>query len=174
MHLMVYFHHKSIIYEEMLNRYLNSPDCSFHLPADIREYVKFNDNKLHEHLASVSNPWAQRIAGRRPYRVLTELHNTEDSDRAAKMKDYLESQGIDVIWASSKARLSKYHANPTENRGLDHIFVVDQYDKWDLPMPIAECTEIFQRYEGARVIDRLYVAPEEYVRAQKILTEKKM
>lgn len=33
MHLMVYFHHKSIIFEEMLGRYLTSPDCRFFLPT---------------------------------------------------------------------------------------------------------------------------------------------
>ncbi|HRO66685.1 MAG TPA: HD domain-containing protein [Pseudobdellovibrionaceae bacterium] len=173
MHLMVYFHHKAIIYEEMLNRYLTSPDCSFHLPADTHEYLKYNDYKLHEHLSSVSNPWAQRIAFRRPYRMLTELHSTEDSNRPSTIKETLEAEGIDVIWASSHARLSKYHSGHPEDRALD-IFVVDQYDRWDQPTPINESTEIFKRYEGARIIDRLYVAPEDFPRAQKILSEKKL
>ena len=50
-----------------------------HLPADINEYTKYNDYKLYEHLASVKNPWAQRIAQRRPYRMLIELHSTNES-----------------------------------------------------------------------------------------------
>lgn len=173
MHLMVYFHHKSIIYEEMLNRYLTSPDCSFHLPADIQEYVSFNDYKLHEHLASVTNPWAQRIAQRKPYKMLIELHNQGETHRPEAIKETLEKNNIDVIWASSKARLSKYHADPNGSR-THEIFVVDQYDRWDVPTPINQSTEIFKRYEVARVIDRLYVAPEKYPDAQKLLSEKKM
>lgn len=173
MHLMVYFHHKSIIYEEILNRYLTSPDCDFHLPADIQEYVKYNDYKLHEHLSQAANPWAQRLAFRRPYRMLIELHSTGDSDRPQTIKTALEAKGIDTIWASSKARLSKYHSGNPEDRALD-IFVVDQYDRWDRPTPINESTEIFKRYEGARVIDRLYVAPETYNEALSLLSEKKM
>lgn len=173
MHLMVYFHHKAIIYEEMLNRYLSSKDCSFYLPADISEYITFNDYKLHEHLASVSNPWARRIAYRRPYRMLMELHNTADSERPSLVKSALENNGIDVIWASSKARLSKYHSGSPEDRSLE-IYVVDQYDQWDDPSPINTSTEIFKRYEGARIIDRLYVAPESHVQAKSLLSQRKI
>lgn len=173
MHLMVYFHHKSIIYEEMLNRYLASPDCSFHLPANIDEYRKYNDYKLHEHLSSSTNHWAQRIAFRRPYRMLTELHSTLDNSRPTQIKSALEKDGIDVIWASSHARLSKYHSGNAEDRALD-IFVVDQYDQWDKPTPINESTEIFKRYEGTRIIDRLYVAPEAFAQAQKTLSAQRM
>ncbi|MFN7729845.1 MAG: HD domain-containing protein [Bdellovibrio sp.] len=173
MHLMVYFHHKSIIYEEMLNLYLSSKDCSFFLPSDINEYTKYNDYRLFEHLANSKNPWATRIAQRRPYRVLVELHHTDESTRPEKMKQVLETNGIDVIWASSKTRLSKYHSMSPEDKAFP-IYVVDQYDKLDKPAPINESTEIFQKYEGARIIDRLYVAPENYAAADKILTDQKL
>lgn len=167
MHLMVYFHHKSIIYEEMLNKYLTSKDCHFFLPADINEYIKYNDYKLYEHLADSPNPWAQRIALRRPFKVLMELHNIGINHRTEKVKKLLEAQGIDVIWASSHARLSKYHSGSPEDKAMD-IYVVDQYDKWEKPTPINDSTEIFKKYEGTRVIDRLYVAPEDYIEAEKI------
>jgi HD superfamily phosphohydrolase len=172
MHLMVYTHHKSIIYEEMLNLYLSSKDCSFHLPSEINEYTKYTDYKLYEHLAQSPNPWAQRVAQRRPYKVLIELHNTEESPRAVNIKKALNESGIDVIWSSSKNRLSKYHSTPEDN--ALQIYVVDQYDRWDKPAPISQSTEIFKRYEGARIIDRLYVAPENIAKANTILLQKKM
>ncbi len=173
MHLMVYFHHKSIIYEEMLNRYLSSPDCQFRLPSDIQEYTAFNDYKLHEHLSQNTNPWAQRIAQKRPYRVLIELHNNSDAIRPEHIKNSLEKEGLDVIWASSKARLSKYHSGSAEDKAMD-IFVVDQYDRKDQPTPINQSTEIFSRYEVARVIDRLYVSPENFVLAQKLVADRSL
>jgi len=173
MYLMVYFHHKSIIYEEMLNLYLTSPDCTFVLPSDIQEYTKYNDYKLHEHLATVKNPWAQRIAQRKPYRVLVEFHNTSEDRRAENIKKMLEGEGIDTIWASSKARLSKYHTTSAEDRAMQ-IFVVDQYDRFDKAAPIDQTTEIFTRYEGTRIIDRLYVAPENYAQAEKLLVDKRV
>lgn len=168
MHLMVYTHHKSIIYEEMLNNYLTSKDCTFHLPADINEYTRYTDYKLYEHLAQSQNHWAQRIAQRRPYKMLIELHNTDDSERPTRIKEHIEKNGVDVIWSSSKARLSKYHSGSPEDRAYQ-IYVVDQYDRWDQPAPLDQSTEIFQRYEGARIIDRLYVAPENFEKAKKWL-----
>lgn len=169
MHLMVYFHHKSIIYEEMLNRYLTSKDCSFFLPANIEEYTRYNDYKLYEHLASVDNPWAKRIASRKPYKVLIEMHNVTNPERPEKIKAALEERGIDVIWASSHIRLSKYHSDV----GLKShpMYVVDQYDAWVEPTQIERTTQIFQKYEGTRVIDRLYVSPEAFGDAEKILKD---
>lgn len=173
MHLMVYCHHKSIIYEEMLTRYLTSPDCTFVLPSTLNEYIKYNDYKLHEHLASAGNPWATRIAARRPFKVLTELHSTNESSRPEVIKNALEAEGFDVIWASSKARLSKYHAVSPEEKALQ-IYVVDQYDHHDKPAPIGQSTEIFKRYEGARIIDRIYVAPEKYKEAEQLISERRL
>jgi HD superfamily phosphohydrolases len=173
MHLMVYGHHKSIVYEEMLNRYLTSPDCTFVLPGDIHEYTRYNDYRLHEHLASANNPWARRIAERKPFKVLVEQHNTHETDQPEMIKKALEAEGLEVIRASSKARLSKYHSASPEERA-SQIYVVDQYDRWSTPTPINQSTEIFQRYEGTRIIDRVYVAPEKFAEADNILKNLKL
>lgn len=168
MNLMVYFHHKSIIYEEMLIKYLASEDCTFRLPADINEYTLYNDYKLFEHLTQVTNPWAVRMAQRRPYRNLIEFHNVTDNKRPERIKNRLEESGIDSIWASSHLRLSKYHSSSAEDRALP-IYVVDPYDKREKPVPIEQSTKIFHAYEGERVIDRVYVPPEMFDQAQKLI-----
>lgn len=171
MHLMVYFHHKAIVYEEMLGRYLTSKDCTYRLPADLDSYLHATDYSLYEHLASVQNKWAKRIAERRPFKVLSEIHSTTESPRPQKMVDALNSMGIEVIHASSQARLSKYHTLSPQDLAFQ-IFVVDQYDRWDKPVPIEECTEIFKKYEGNRIIDRLYVAPQDFEKAEHLLKSK--
>lgn len=173
MNLMVYFHHKSIIYEEMLIRYLTSKDCTFRLPSDINEYTLYNDYRLYEHLAKVDNPWAKRIAMRRPFRNLIELHNSADPGRADRINKFLKEHGVETILASSQVRLSKYHSASAEDRAIQ-IYVVDQYDRWDQPVPIDQSTKIFQNYEGARLIDRIYVAPEDFDKADAIISSKKL
>ena len=111
MHLMVYFHHKSIIYEELLYRYLTSEDCSYRLSENIEEYVRFTDYDFYQHLVQEENPWAKRIADRCPYKMLFELHSIEESSRMENMKSTLKLEGVSAIVASSMARLSKYHSS---------------------------------------------------------------
>lgn len=168
MHLMVYFHHKSIIYEELFYRYLTSKDCTFKVPADIESYVECTDSALFTHLAKVDNPWARRMVDRKPYRMLFELHSNAETDRPARMSQALEAEKIPVIHSNSQARLSKYHGGSEIDKALQ-IYVVDQYDFKADPFPIEQTTEIFQKYEHTRRIDRLYVPPENYDRAEKVL-----
>ncbi len=172
MYLMVYFHHKSIIFEEMLQRYLDSKDCSYFLPSEIDKYLRCSDFSLYEHLAAQSNEWAKRIATRRPYRMLSEMHATEASARPAKICAVLDAEGISTIQSSSATRLSKYHA--TQDQEAFPIFVVDDYDKREKPVPIEKVTRVFQQYEETRMIERIYVAPENYLRAKKLIDERKL
>ena len=72
--------------------------------------------------------------------------------------------------ASSHTRLSKYHA--TQAQQTFPIYVVDHYDPKGRPVPIEQCTRIFQRYEETRMIERLYVAPEMYTQARQIMQAK--
>jgi HD superfamily phosphohydrolase len=169
MYLMVYFHHKSVIYDEMLLRYLSAPDCAFHLPSDIDEYLLYTDHRLSQHLSSVHNVWAQRIASHRPFRNLFEIHTTGESNRPTELQRRLEENGIEVIHVSSEARLSKYHSF-SDGDTSRRIFVVDQYDRGSKPFPLEQGTEIFERYEKARRIERIYVSPEDYNRAEKIIS----
>ena len=84
MNLNLYFHHKSVIYEEMLHRYLTSSDCSFFLPPSIDDYIKCTDYALYEHLSKSDNEWAKRITNRTVYKVLFEYHVTGDSERVGQ------------------------------------------------------------------------------------------
>lgn len=173
MHLMVYFHHKSIIYEELLYRYLTSDECTFFVPANIEEYVQCTDYALYQHLAKVQNPWARRLVERRPFRMLFELHTNKETGRPEAICKALEGEGIQVIHANSQARLSKYHSG-SEMDKVESIYVVDKYDYRAEPYPIEESTEIFKRYEDIRRIDRIYVPPEDFERGEKILIERRI
>lgn len=162
MHLMVYFHHKAIIYEEILNRYLKSENCTFKLPPSLKDYIKCTDYSLYEHLNKVqdSNIWAKRMATRTPYKVLFETHSDDASEKIADFKSRLEKENIDFIYVSSEARLSKYHGATPQDQAFN-IYVVDHYDKSIRPTKIQDTTEIFSRYEKMRMIERLYVSPEQ-------------
>ncbi|MCB0362962.1 MAG: HD domain-containing protein [Bdellovibrionales bacterium] len=144
MHLMVYFHHKSIIFEEMLMRYLSSEECEFILPSDIEAYIDYTDHSLFQHLAEADNIWARRVVERQPFKMLFEYHSTSKSTRTENMLSVLAEKGVETVFASSTARLSKYHSPSAIERAVQ-IYVVDQYDRQSKPYPIEESTEIFQK-----------------------------
>lgn len=175
MNLMVYFHHKAIMYEEMLMRYLTSKECTFRLPAGIEEYIDYTDYALYQHLKSVPNEWARRISERRIYRVLFEMHTTakESGVRSRNMCEKLEESGIPTIFASSSIRLSKYHGGNSIEKNFP-IYVVDLYDRRAKPYPIEQSTEIFHKYDEIRRIERLYVPPEMHELAERIVVSKKL
>jgi HD superfamily phosphohydrolase len=170
MFLMVYFHHKSVIYDEMLAQYLNSPDCSYLLPADIEKYCEYNDAHLSYHLYKSPHPWARRIADRNPYKILVELHSGIPAAKAARaeqekllnqIKEKLARENIHFLTSTSTSELSKYFRHPG-----DPIFV--RYDNhYNDPsfIPLEQCTDLFQKYEEKRSITRLYVAAENLFRS---------
>ncbi len=164
MYLMVYFHHKSIIYEKMLYYYLTSENCDYKLPASIEDYTCCTDFSLYENMASSQNPWAQRITQHRPFRIVFEDHITSSSSsRTKKINTRLNEEGIETILANSRSHLSKYYKTGSEPLT---IYALDAYSP---PTSIDLCTEIFQKYEEARVIERVYVHPESMEKAKKIL-----
>jgi HD superfamily phosphohydrolase len=168
MYLMVYFHHKCIIYDEMLQMYLHSKDCPLQIPSNINDYLKFTDYFLYQHLAQAKNYWAQRISKNEPLRVLYELHSSHEDERPNKIKQALDQEGLLNVLASSEAWLSKYHPLTTAGSSR-HIYVVNSFDRKEKPYPIEQSSEIFQKYEKARKIERIYVDPSQYAHAKNIL-----
>lgn len=167
MFLMVYFHYKSVVYDEMLQQYLASPDCTYSLPADVEAYCNCTDAQLFQDLGRSSNEWARRIVEKRPYRMLVELHSGIPATKTAMMEQKrllsriereLTGQNIHYLEATSTGELSKYFRKPG-----DPIYV--RYDNhYSKPgfIPLEQCTDLFQRYGEKREITRLYVSPENY------------
>jgi HD superfamily phosphohydrolase len=171
MFLMVYFHHKSVIYEELLRRHLEGPD-GLQLPADLDVYRVTDDVSLLAHLRASPGPWARRIALQQPYRRVLEKHggslDTEVSDAEAR----LTAAGIDVISATSTGRLSRYQPIGRARRSSPDIYVLERIVGSHTVARVhtlSDASQVFERYAGERIIARLYVPPEEEERALGLL-----
>lgn len=181
MFLMVYFHHKGVIYDEMLRYYLHSEDCDYRIPADIEEYAQCDDMHLWANLLKSSNPWARKIVQKQPHRMLIEIHSgipfqsdvqQEQEGIFQKLREELERNKTPAIFSHSTSELSKYFG--TENASLP-IYV--RYDNLYTPasfIPLEQCTSLFEKYREKRSILRLYVSPEDYrvLKAKKSLSQK--
>lgn len=167
MFLMVYFHYKSVIYDSMLEQYLTSPDCDYRLPSDIEAYCDCDDAHLQSHLSKSTHPWARRIAEKKSFRMLVELHSgipaTETSFQEQKalyrkIQEELHEKKIPFLHSTSTGVLSKYF-----QRQKHPIFI--RYDnRYSAPsfIPLEACTELFTKYNEHRSISRIYVSPEDY------------
>jgi len=163
MFLMVYFHHKSVIFDEMLARYLRSSECDYTIPSDVESYVFYDDYHLYTHLSRSTNSWAKRIYHKRPYKMLAEFHSgiPQGAENAREQKLLLEkivtdlkAKGVDYIVKTTTGELSKYF----KKDGKAPIFV--RYDNRYTPekfIPLEECTDLFERYPKSRSITRVYV-----------------
>ncbi len=167
MFLMVYLHHKTVVYDEMLARYLNDPSCDYQLPSNIEQYLEFTDAHLYAHLAKSSNPWAKRIIDKTPYRMLLETHSGIPSSEAAQVQqdrlykkviENLKSKKLDYIATTSTGELSKYFGKP------EHPIFVRYDNLYSAPsyIPIQKCTALFTQYPNHRSISRIFVSPEDY------------
>lgn len=163
MFLMVYFHHKSVIFDEMLGRYLKSEDCNYSIPTDIESYVFYDDYHLYTHLSRSSNPWAKRIYHKNPYRMLAEFHSglPLGEHHAKNQKtlfehtvSQLEKKSVDYIVKATTSEFSKYFktfkTSPIFVRYSDNI-------SDEAIFPLEQCTDLFERYSANRTITRIYV-----------------
>lgn len=167
MFLMVYFHYKSVVFDEMLAKYFETAKGEYQLPADMDSYVEANDAHLYSALAKSKNEWAKRITDKRAFRMLVELHSGIPAGKTSReqqeqlllrMKFELESKKITYLETHATGELSKYFRKPG-----DPIFVrYDNHYSEPAYIPVEKCTDLFERYQEKRSITRLYVSPEDY------------
>jgi HD superfamily phosphohydrolase len=171
MFLMVYFHHKSVVYEEMLKRYVLSPECTFSLSADLDAYLVEDDVALEYHLRTADSEWARRIVEGRPYRRVLERHGTPVEVDLGHEKARLEAAGVDVVSAGSTGQLSRYNVIGQKREKAPAILVLERLpgQPVETVKTLAEASQVFERYAEARRIARLYVAPEAVDRAREVL-----
>jgi HD superfamily phosphohydrolase len=164
MFVMVYFHQKSVAYEEMLKLYMLSSDCHYELPSDLEGYRKTDDAHLMAHLRSVENEWARRIVEFDPLKVVFEGHGAESETELLLRQSRLEDAGITAIAAPGHGVVYGQR-----KPGIPPIYVVDGQSQSVPARPVDEATVIFDRYQDDRCVGRLYVRPEDRERARAIL-----
>ena len=172
MFLQVYLHHKTVIYDEMLARFLSSENCEYKLPADIEQYMQSTDAELYSALNRSKNEWARRIIEKKPLKMLLETHSGIPSNENAREQQErlfvetcqrLEQINVPYIATKSTGFLSKYFG-----KSESPIFV--RYDNLlsePSYIPVQKCTSLFTQYPNSRTISRIFVTPEEQAKFTK-------
>ena len=184
MRLIVYFHYKSAIYNQMLKFYSN--DCDWTLPPHLPDYLQFTDIKLVEKLEADSNHWARRIIERKPYLRLYEamdfvkenffnlkdkvvskkesaFGSTVQSDRDfSYLKEKLKREGLEFIVINSEEdSIKPSKSNPGKSPVFLKNKVFNQVQKWEETPNLLSIP--------SRKLRRIYVKPEDFSQAKKYL-----
>ena len=178
MFLMVYYHYRSVAYEEMLKRYFKSGGDGYVLPSDIEDYARADDHQLVGHLRKSDDPWARRIVERKEYKLLIERHGSPEDIDLSSVQARLESAGIPTIATTSRGVLSKYFAKRQTLEGQESLPLQTRQPAEAKTPPIwvlkqryrgasdrratelEKSTDLFERYSAQRRIGRIYVPPE--------------
>lgn len=170
MRLVVYFHHKSAIYNELLKKY--AKDCNWKLPSNSKDYIQFTDGKLLERLKSASNKWAKRIIANKPYLRLYEHICFESSayqnnpSSLFVIKEKLKKAEIDFIDINSE----KHSIKPSKS-SMEKYPIYLKNKVLNQVTPLHEDPSLLSL--PARKIQRIYVEPKEFPRAKSLLKELK-
>lgn len=120
MRLIVYFHHKSAIYNQMLKNY--AKNCDWKLPSDLAEYISWTDHLLFEKLKSSKDVWARRITEQRPYLRLYESiffeNSSEPSPQIKSLRERLKGERVGFIHINSEKHSIKPHKSASQNHPI--------------------------------------------------------
>ena len=169
MFLAVYFHHRSVAYEQLLREFLADGGDGYRIPADPDAYVAFDDAHLLGVLRRSEHPAARRIVDRRGYTVLLERHGTGERRLVRDEVQALDDAGIVHQHVTSRGVVSKYMRTHRRSNAPS-IFVV-----WRSPAepkrvePLDRATDLFEKYARARRISRIYVPEESLADARRAL-----
>jgi len=87
------------------------------------------------------------------------------------ISDALAQAGVEAHWHTARPVLSRYARSPAEQR-VDPLMIVDHrppFGRGPRVVRIEEVTDLFDRYERAMRIERVYVLPEEKAKARAAL-----
>jgi len=168
MFLMVYFHQKSVAYEEMLRRHVEDDveKAGFELPASFDAYLSTDDAWMWERLRRAGSPFSRRIRQYRPYKVAFESHQTARECALRQRADILTSAGIDVIRTTLRGRMLM-EPDPAKPA----LYMVHRSASSPVARRLADASRALHGGEDGVTISRLYVAPEDLKAAQERLRD---
>ncbi len=191
MFLMVYFHYRSMAYEEMLRLWFRDGGDGYRLPCDVETYARIDDVHLTNALRASGNRWARRIVERRHVRLFVERHGEPAAVDLTSVIARLEDEGIEVIPSRSEGILSKYfnssagsdpHQAVLPLGGLESasrapttpIYVVRKPHRGSSVVRaevLQDSTDLFDRYGRRLLMSRLYVDRADLARAAAVTTD---
>ena len=164
MFLSVYYHHTTVNFDHMLQRYYEEAPGEFEIPADSEAFLQCDDVALLHALRRSRNRWARRIVARAPFKKVAEFTERDVGYDLAAMERALADAGIEHFAVESRGVLSRY----LEDAAGPNLFILDV--STGRLTDVAAYTPLYQRFSGAVRLWRLFVRPDQLEEARGALS----
>jgi HD superfamily phosphohydrolase len=165
MFVSVYFHHTSVNFDEMLRRFYLEAPGELTIPADPDRFVECDDVWLATALRRSQNRWARRIVARAGFKLVVQATELDKGYDFPALVAALHRAGLEHFRVDSLGVLSKYFASDTG----PSLFIVDPAT--GVRTPVAEYTPLYQRYEQAIRLTRIYCRPDQAAQARALVSQ---
>ncbi|MBI3180608.1 MAG: HD domain-containing protein [Myxococcales bacterium] len=163
MFVSVYYHHTSVGFDHMLQRYYEEAPGEFSVPDEPEAFLECDDVALASALRRSANRWAKRIVARDGFKLVAHFTERDAGYDLGSLSAALQAEGIEHFSVESRGVLSKYFE---EGKG-PALYILDE------PLgrltEVAQYTPLYQRYSGAVRLSRIYARPDQAARAAKLL-----
>jgi HD superfamily phosphohydrolase len=169
MFVMVYFHRKSVVYEEMLHRWVDESAGGFALPSDVEAYLETDDTWMWQRLRESESGWAKRITRYDPFKLALEVMGSPEQEALPQRVAALRAEGIDALGASAWGRiLGKADTDKPP------LYIIGEEGGVEVEAHpairrLADLTPARLGREEGACISRIYVAPEDLSAAKVVL-----
>jgi uncharacterized protein len=165
MFLSVYYHHTSVSFDFMLQRYYQEQPGEFEIPADPEAFLLCDDVALWHTLKRSKNRWAERIANRQGFKRVAQFTERDEGYDVGSLSRALDEASIEHFALESRGVLSKYF----DEGEAPSLFVVDGGS--GRLKAIAEYTPLYQRFAGAVRLSRVFARPDQAERARALVAQ---
>jgi len=157
MFLMVYSHHKTMIYHRMLERVLDAAGPRIRISADPDAFARCDDEWLISRLRESDHPYARRIVEARPLKRAVEVWDEDAGVLDSARSRIVESLPGTSEWMDSAVEFSKYFKGSGASRTPAPLMVIrSRPGTRGRAVPFEETSDLFQRHARQKRVIRIY------------------
>lgn len=171
MFLQVYLHKTTLCFDYFLEQAITNREASLVIPGNAAGYLRLRDSTLIESLftatESENNKWSKRLLGRKPAKLVLSASQKYGKTIMRRLKDRFDERSINYFVMTAKHYLSQTRQKKI-NAKANLLVRRKMFGKFFYE-PIEKYSSLLKRYNEIIDLTNLYVLPEDWSKAKKII-----
>lgn len=177
MFLQVYLHKTTLSFDYFLEKAMNTGELGISIPKDSIGYLRLRDSTIIEKAfdaaeESSGGSWSKRLVMRRPAKLVLSAAQADGKKLIKKLTESFGKNKINYFIVTARQRLSKSWVKNKEHSSS--LLVRRKLFGNFLFEPIEKYSSLLKHYNQTIDLTNLYVLPEDWSKAKKILSKVKL